>query len=286
MSKGFRIALLCLVLFLVGSFLVGTYLDITEPARKTNEATSELEEELQEINKNSEAGETEEPVDPFGEAVNAAMAAAEAAQTAKSAGDWNNVSNLWAKAIELMNAVPESSSNYQTAQQKVLEYQPNLDYAQQNQVNSQVPDRISASGAGLGDEKSTFDQKYGQGIDQEIWIRYSNDYLLVTFIEDRAWNIQIQFEATQQNRVSKSEAIRIGESMMPADAIKEGERQESETAYVIRYKSDLLGQVFSADSFTSASGEAEVGIFILILQHEPNNPNQVFGAILGPGDNP
>jgi hypothetical protein len=56
MSKGFRIALLCLVLFLVGSFLVGTYLDITEPARKTNEATSELEGELQEINKNSEAG--------------------------------------------------------------------------------------------------------------------------------------------------------------------------------------------------------------------------------------
>jgi hypothetical protein len=48
----------------------------------------------------------------------------------------------------------------------------------------------------------------------------------------------------------------------------------------------LLGQVFSADSFTLASGETEVGIFILILQHEPNNPNQVFGAILGPGDNP
>ncbi|MBD1874644.1 hypothetical protein H6F75_14225 [Nodosilinea sp. FACHB-131] len=69
----------------------------------------------------------------FADAVNQAMAAAGAAQTAQNSDDWKNVSNLWTTAIELMRAVPETSQNYQAAQQKVSEYQSNLAYANQNQ---------------------------------------------------------------------------------------------------------------------------------------------------------
>jgi hypothetical protein len=65
----------------------------------------------------------------FADAVNAAMAASEAAQAANTLDEWQNVADLWNKAIELMKTVPESDENYQLAQQKAIEYIPNLEHA-------------------------------------------------------------------------------------------------------------------------------------------------------------
>lgn len=70
--------------------------------------------------------------DPFRDAVNFAQNAAVLVQNAKTADDWNKAANKWLEAIELMKEVPESSANYQNAQQKVGEYQKNLNYAKQN----------------------------------------------------------------------------------------------------------------------------------------------------------
>jgi outer membrane protein OmpA-like peptidoglycan-associated protein len=70
--------------------------------------------------------------DPFRDAVNSAQNAAVLVQNAKTAADWNKAANKWQEAIELMKEVPESSANYQIAQQRVAEYQKNLNYAQQN----------------------------------------------------------------------------------------------------------------------------------------------------------
>ncbi|NEQ78590.1 MAG: hypothetical protein F6K23_39745, partial [Okeania sp. SIO2C9] len=65
-------------------------------------------------------------------AVNKAMSAAELTQLAQSSQDWDQVATNWQGAIELMNAVPVASSKYQLAQDKVNEYQRNLEYAQGN----------------------------------------------------------------------------------------------------------------------------------------------------------
>ncbi|PZV02470.1 MAG: hypothetical protein DCF32_14960 [Leptolyngbya sp.] len=80
------------------------------------------------------------PVDPatvpaedlFRQAVNAAQTAANQAQTASTPAQWQEVANAWAQAIALMQRVPASDPNYATAQQKAVDYQPNLDYARQN----------------------------------------------------------------------------------------------------------------------------------------------------------
>lgn len=72
----------------------------------------------------------------FADAINTAMSAAEAAQTAKTSDEWKNVENLWYRAITLMNTVPQTSVNYQTAQQKANEYQDNLAYARKNSESS------------------------------------------------------------------------------------------------------------------------------------------------------
>lgn len=123
MSQQLKLSLTSL--FLLPLFLVACQSGPTEQV-KSSQAP-----EVQAVNEVSE----EQPVveeDGFGEAVNSAMAASEAAQTAQTADEWSKVTELWGNAIELMQAVPETSENYQTAQQKVEEYQPNLEYAQKN----------------------------------------------------------------------------------------------------------------------------------------------------------
>lgn len=61
-----------------------------------------------------------------------AMRAAELTQIAEYREEWVTVAMLWQTAITHMEAVQKSSSQYETAQQKVTEYQRNLQYAQSN----------------------------------------------------------------------------------------------------------------------------------------------------------
>jgi hypothetical protein len=75
--------------------------------------------------------------DPFAEAVNKAMSAATHTQSANSKDEWNLVASQWQEAITLMNAVPPSHPKSVIAQQKVIEYQRNLDYAQKNSAVGQ-----------------------------------------------------------------------------------------------------------------------------------------------------
>jgi hypothetical protein len=71
-------------------------------------------------------------LDSFKEAVNKAMSAATITQSANSQDDWLLVVSQRQEAIAQMKAVPASHSKYTVAQQKIMEYQRNLDYAQKN----------------------------------------------------------------------------------------------------------------------------------------------------------
>lgn len=72
---------------------------------------------------------TKPTLDSFKEAVNQAMSAAKLTQTAKTKAEWNQVVSLWEKAIAHLNLVPQTHPNYAKAQQKITEYQRNLEYA-------------------------------------------------------------------------------------------------------------------------------------------------------------
>ncbi|OKH35411.1 hypothetical protein NIES2119_20545 [[Phormidium ambiguum] IAM M-71] len=72
---------------------------------------------------------TQPSLDSFKEAVNQAMSAAKLTQTAKTKEEWNQVVSLWEKAIAHLNLVPQTHPNYAKAQQKITEYQRNLEYA-------------------------------------------------------------------------------------------------------------------------------------------------------------
>ncbi|MCC5643167.1 hypothetical protein LC607_09480 [Nostoc sp. CHAB 5824] len=72
--------------------------------------------------------------DTFREAVSKAINAANLTQSAKSSDEWKTVVSQWEAAIALMKTVPSSSPNYVVAQQKIIEYQKNLIYAEKNAV--------------------------------------------------------------------------------------------------------------------------------------------------------
>jgi len=85
----------------------------------------------------SEPPTLSQQTDPFQTAVNKAMSAATLTQSATLKDDWNLVASEWKEAIALMKAVPFSHPQHAVAQQKAIEYQRNLDYAQKNAVNAQ-----------------------------------------------------------------------------------------------------------------------------------------------------
>lgn len=60
------------------------------------------------------------------------MAAAELTQTAEFSEEWATVVMDWQQAIALMKAVPKTSPNSAIAQEKVVEYERNMQYAQSN----------------------------------------------------------------------------------------------------------------------------------------------------------
>lgn len=80
--------------------------------------------------------------DPYPDAVNRASAAFTLSQSAQSQDDWRLVSNRWQQAIELMTAVPASSPNHATAQEKLTEYRRNLSYARE-QAATPIPEIAS-----------------------------------------------------------------------------------------------------------------------------------------------
>lgn len=80
------------------------------------------------------------PQEAFPQAVNAAMKAATLTQSAGTSEQWKTVARLWEEAIALMQAVPPHSPDRDLAQQKAIEYQRNLQYAQQRAIaTAQAP---------------------------------------------------------------------------------------------------------------------------------------------------
>ncbi len=71
---------------------------------------------------------------PYEWALEAAQSATTSSQTAKSPDDWNQVVSQWRKAIDFLQAVPDSSPYKSIANTTIEDYQHQLSYAQQ-QVN-------------------------------------------------------------------------------------------------------------------------------------------------------
>ena len=77
--------------------------------------------------------------DPYPDATSKAIGAATISQSAQSPDDWKLVTQMWQEAIALIQSVPNTSSNYASAQKNVAEYQKNLAYANKQSVKPIAP---------------------------------------------------------------------------------------------------------------------------------------------------
>ena len=93
----------------------------------------------------------------YEDAISQALAAVDESKTAVSHDEWNDAAKSWDEAISLMKRVPESNENYTEAQNKIDEYQRNLEYAQEQSI---------ASLPTIGASKAAVQNKFSQnGID-------------------------------------------------------------------------------------------------------------------------
>lgn len=113
----------------------------------------------EQVEEQTSASEKEEAVaDPFHEAVQEAMAASELVQEANLPEEWEVVVSKWGKAVEHLEAVSKEDENYSTAQQKIEEYQSNLDYAKQNFLDSSLGEALVDTGSTAKEIQSWIDQ--------------------------------------------------------------------------------------------------------------------------------
>jgi hypothetical protein len=145
-----------------------------------------------------------------------------------------------------------------------------------------------ASGGVLGNGKAAFDAQYGPGEDTQeseelAYTFYPADsleaveYVLAYFMEDAADIVSLQFK---EPYLTQTQSLEIAESFLPSDRVLLEEGTESETLYTIKYQSEQLASTMEKTRFLGA----EPGAFILILQHEADQPDEVFGAVIKLGD--
>jgi hypothetical protein len=105
-------------------------------------------------------------------AVNRAMSAAELTQTAQSSEEWQQVTDWWKDAIEMMQVVPSSDARYQVAVAKITEYQNNLDYAQSKLNSAAGRPPVGENLWGVGSRRAAVIKAQGEPteIDRYDWM--------------------------------------------------------------------------------------------------------------------
>ncbi|MDF2650476.1 MAG: hypothetical protein K0Q73_6281 [Paenibacillus sp.] len=132
--------------------------------------------------------------------------------------------------------------------------------------------------ASLGDPLENFDKVYGKGKDGAA-VRYKEDYVLVMPMDNKAYNITIQFSATDKKRRTKDESLTVVKDFIPSDANKVKEWHVEQGKDVIQFESKSLANKFDKTIF----GNNPVGTFIVIVKSDDQG---IFSLITAPGNNP
>ncbi len=128
-----------LFVFIIFSIPLGIYFSsgFSEILRSTSKSSTQIPSNPVLVTPSPVASESPTVLlqtDTFREAVSKAINAANLTQSAKSPDEWRTVVSQWQAAIALMKTVQSSSPNYLVAQQKIKEYQKNINYAEKNAV--------------------------------------------------------------------------------------------------------------------------------------------------------
>lgn len=207
---------------------------------------------------------TAQPGQAFRLAVNRAMSAAELTQRATSKEEWLVVLNWWKEAIDLMRIVPRTNPNYAIAQEKIGEYQRNLEYARAKTLAGTTTE--SHSLWSIGSRRADVIQIQGQPsqttrydtLCQET-LSYSNSTVvlnngIVTEFEDNAKNLK----ATNQNSPQPVPAT-DGINWTLGSTKEEVFRIQGTPARIVRYDTANREILFYGNSTLSLAGGRVIG---------------------------
>ncbi|GED14808.1 hypothetical protein [Aneurinibacillus migulanus] len=150
--------------------------------------------------------------------------------------------------------------------------------AQEKQEEVKAPALLTRSG-GLGDTYQAFEKQYGENAGTKDMARFSGDYILPMFVNDRAWNVLVQFEATDKPRRTLEDANSYVQNVIPLDSKKIKKWKLDGNRDVVMYHSPSLANLFDQQWF----GEEKPGTFIVILKHDENG---IFSFTVATGNNP
>ncbi|RFU69462.1 hypothetical protein D0469_09595 [Peribacillus saganii] len=119
---------------------------------------------------------------------------------------------------------------------------------------------------GLGDTRKTLEKIYGENKGDVEIARFQDDFLIVTFEDHRAVNVQLQYEAKGDERPSEEEVLSDIKERIPKDALEVDRYKEEKDSIqeIIEYESDLLKEEASEYSFR----DDEAGTFSVTLERD------------------
>ncbi|OLS33974.1 hypothetical protein [Bacillus sp. MRMR6] len=175
----------------------------------------------------------------------------------------------------------ETKNNPEPAKEDTVatEDKDNGQDAAEEEPQEQVTEQISVD-AGLGDTVAAFEEQYGENEGSALMGRFEGDYLLPMFIKNRAVDLTVQFEATDQKSRTLEEAKQIALQLIPKDAQLKKEYTDTTDLpkTIMVYHSENLAKVFP--------DWEPAGKFLIIFSAHEGNANDIFAITIGLGETP
>lgn len=162
----------------------------------------------------------------------------------------------------------------------------NIQQKEVNQVTvpSDVDTTVKTGYVGIGGTKADIEAKYGENTNSgDVMAAYDNKTILVMYTDDnRADNLSYEYEATDQKRHTRKEAMSQAKQFLPSDIKKIKEYDPDEDHHVTVYKSKILAALVpeyyeSRKEFGSTDDPGTVNVYT--KQDEAGV--YMFGVVLG-----
>jgi len=111
-------------------------------------------------------------------------------------------------------------------------------------TSSPATEQQQSSFIGIGSRDTEIEAKYGQNETPDgAFALYQDKSVLITYIDNRASDISLEYEATDDTRRSRKEAIQDAQEWIPKDSIKIKEYDPDNEHHVLNYRSKELGKL-------------------------------------------
>lgn len=155
---------------------------------------------------------------------------------------------------------------------------PSLEEQKAESDLGEEPEGQITENIGLGDSRESFNEAYGENENNEEIARYQGDFMIVTFENERAIHLELQFAEFGED-MTEDEKIAFIEGRIPIDSeeISRITNEQNTNEEIIEYSSESLKTLISEESYEGN----DPGTFTVVLtsdEHEIINATLTIGT--------